>query len=164
MARQLILNPGFEGGTLAPWFSIGDGVTTTFSHTGTGAARLTSTAGGTPAEISQFIFSPLTAGALLRLSFSATKNPTGTEKSDITAQVTLFSLFFPFVLPGIIITIPASQNPSGVDSVEFDYYEGYSFPLPPGITSASVLIRNEVPTTGTSELVIDDVFLVEDVL
>lgn len=165
MATQLLINPGFEI-SLFPWTPTGTAQFSTYSHTGTGAAQLTTTSGGTNAEISQFSFGPFIPGATLRLSFFATKRPEPTANSDITASVILFSPFFPFILPGITISVPAAQNPSGVDIAEFDYYEGYSAPLPLGITGALVAIRNAPPATNTtaSNLTIDDVFLVQDVL
>lgn len=167
MARQLLLNPGFETGAFAP-FWITTGTTAIVSppdtHTGTNAAQLSSPSTGPAASISQIVLTPFNPLALLKLSFFANKRNSPKE-SNITADVTLLSIFPPFILPGFItIFIPAASNPTK-DANEFIYYEGYSqIPVPFGITGAIVTITNGLPTSSTSTLTVDDVFLVEDVL
>lgn len=167
MARELIQNPSFEAGTAHWTFTPGSGPVTTslaVPHTGNTSGLLISTGFASPlpaiatgpAEVSQFIPGPLAPFSLLKFSFYAGN---AGDPIDIFATVTLFVGLIP--LPGIVIHIPPASNV--VPALEYEYYEGYSQPLPPGITGALVKISISQPIQATL-LLVDDISLTEDVL
>ncbi|MTI85051.1 MAG: hypothetical protein FH756_14435 [Firmicutes bacterium] len=168
MARELIQNPSFEAGTEHWTFTPGSGPVTNLivpAHTGTTSGALLSINPALtpsilpPPEVSQFIPGPLAPFSLLRLSFYANfSNP----PTEVSATVTLYAGLIP--LPGIVIHIPPGSNV--ISFTEYEYYEGYSQPLPPGITGALVKIGISPSTFATASIAIlvDDISLTEDVL
>lgn len=163
MAKQFILNTGFEDG-MAPWiFTLGSGVVMSNAHTGIMSGQLNTAAGATePAEVSQFISGPFIPFSLLTFSFFAQRAAAPT--TDISAIVTLFAGVNP--VSTIQILVPAAANvipPAG--SNEYEYYQqSTSAPLPFGITSALITISMAPDPGAAAQLFVDDIFLVEDIL
>ncbi|MTI85052.1 MAG: hypothetical protein FH756_14440 [Firmicutes bacterium] len=163
MARQFILNTGFEDG-MAPWtFTLGSGVVMSNAHTGTMSGQLNTTAGATePAEVSQFVSGPFTPFSLLTFSFFAQR--AAVPATGISAVVTLFEGVNP--VSTIQILIPAAANvipPTGSNAYEY-YQQSTSDPLPLGITGALVTISMAPDSLAAAQLFVDDIFLVEDIL
>ncbi|SFR10870.1 hypothetical protein [Desulfoscipio geothermicus] len=154
---QLLVNPGFETGSLPPWISAGDVTVESSSssdkaHTGTEFVKLTANMGS--ASISQFVLLPILPLSSLRLLFwmkIQEKKPT-----DITATVTpLGSL-----LPIITIEIPADSNPEKSKD-DWLSYEGFSGPLPFG-APFGVVVTITVASGDDNEVDFDDIFLILD--
>lgn len=158
---QLLANPGFETGSLAPWLSTGMVTVETAppdnAHTGTKSVKLESDT-TTSASISQTVLVPLLPGSSLHLSFFMRRDK-GTA-TNITAEVTLLT---PFPVPFITISIPAASNP-GTNKDEWEYYEGFSPPLLLPAFGATVTITvAAVPKGADAEIFFDDIFLYNDI-
>ncbi|NLI12208.1 hypothetical protein [Pelotomaculum propionicicum] len=150
---QLLVNPGFETGLLAPWTSTGIVNVLTAppdaAHTGTKSVELDSDTTG--ASISQIVFFPILPGSSLRLSFFLRRD--AGFSTDITATVTNFGI------PVLTISIPAASNPEEEEN-EWAYYEGYSSPLPFGAPfGVTVTVSIAGVPKGDAQVVFDDIFL-----
>ncbi len=155
---QLLANPGFETGLIAPWIPLGTVTVLTAppdpAHTGTRSVELDTDSAG--AAIIQNVFIPIVAGSSLKLSFFMRRD--AGCRTDITAIVTPIGGF-----PAIIISIPAASNPEK-NNDEWEYYEEYSGPLPFGAPlGVTVSIAIAGVAKGDAKIVFDDIFLVVDV-
>lgn len=165
---QLLQNPGFETGLLAPYWTstgtvtvetgeIGGGLhPTNIAHTGTKFVHLAKPVGGPAASITQIYPFPILPGNSLRLLFWMKKASDDTV-SDITATVT--DVFSNSTLIDIFIPEQSQPPPSGDVWLS---YEGFSVPL---IFGAPLGVRVTVSVTNSDNGVIneadfDDIFLV----
>lgn len=155
---QLLANPGFETGLLAPWIPLGAVTVLTAppepAHTGIKSVELDSNLTG--ASIFQTVFIPILPGSSLKLSFFMRRD--AGSSTDITAIVTPLG-----ALPAIIVSIPAASNP-GIECDQWEYYEGFSGPLPFGAPfGVTVTITIAGVLKGDAQVVFDDIFLVVDI-
>ena len=155
MARQLLLNRGFENEFTG---YITQGTVSTYSdiaYSGIKSAQLLSTSTSI-AEMSQVVFF-LPPGSSIRFSFFArrflSRDVKGT--SNIRAEVNFISPFGTVIPPGIVISIRGHD----ISENAWNCYDGYS-ETPFGTLAAQVVIRLEPPASGTSGLLVDDLALV----
>lgn len=159
MARQLIINRGFENG-LTNYVTQGMvSINNDAAYSGIKSAQMLSSPTSI-AELSQIIFLVL-PGTQVRFSFYSRSFLSEDVKSiaNIRAEVNFLSAIGTTLPPGIVINI------RGRDVIEniWNCYDGYA-EAPPGTLAVQILIRLEPPESGTSGLLVDDLALVAEVV
>lgn len=159
MAKQLLLNRGFENG-LTYYYT--QGKVSNFDELANSGIKsvLLLSSPTLVAEISQVVLF-LVPGAPVRFSFFARKftSKDATAVSNIRSEVNFISLLGTTVPPGIVISIRGRD----IGQNAWHCYEEYS-EVPLGAVAAQVLIRLEPPAGGTSGILVDDLTLVSDMV
>jgi purine-nucleoside phosphorylase len=157
MAKQLLLNRGFENGlvnfyTQGTVSAYGD-----IAYCGTTSALLLSDPTSI-AELSQVVMF-LIPGTPVKFSFLARKfyNEDVQGVSNVRAEVNFFSALGTAIPPGMVITIRGRD----ISKKRWNYYEEYG-EVPLGTVAAQVVIRLEPPASGTSGLLVDNLALVAE--
>jgi len=158
MARQLLLNRGFENG-LDSYITQGTVlIDNDIAYSGIKSAKLLSSPTSI-AEISQLVFFVL-PGTPFRFSFFARRFLCKDVKNiaNIRAEVNFLSALGTTLPPGIVINIRGRDLIGSI----WNWYDGYG-EAPFGTLAAQVLIRLEPPESGTSGLLVDDLALITEV-
>ncbi|TEB05274.1 hypothetical protein Psch_02315 [Pelotomaculum schinkii] len=158
MAKQLLLNRGFENG-LANYYT--EGKVSDFgdiANSGIKSALLLSSP-TSAAEISQVIFY-IVPGAPVRFSFFVRKINFrfAGNVSNIRAEVNFLNLLGTTIASGIVINIRGRD----LGQNAWYRYEEYG-EIPLDAVAARVLIRLKPSAFGTSGILVDDLALVSDV-
>lgn len=159
MAKQLLLNRGFENG-LTYYYT--QGKVSDFGElakSGIKSALLLSSPTSV-SEISQLVLF-IVPGAPVKFSFFARKfaDKDVTTVSNIRAEINFLSILGTTIPPGIVISIRGRD----LGQNAWNCYEEYG-EIPLGAVAAQVLIRLEPPASGTSGILVDDLTLVSDVV
>jgi hypothetical protein len=150
--QNLIINGGFETGTLTSWSSTNTTVTSQFSHSGSFSARFQSSP--FTSYIGQFV--PLNPGARMEVLVSFAKVGTA-PSTPVFIQVTFYDSLSNFLGPGLGTTIPGGRIPTVNNDNWLEIYQTTT-PAPPNTTQAFILIYT-VPQAGTANVLVDDVAL-----
>ncbi|WP_142936471.1 NTTRR-F1 domain, partial [Priestia endophytica] len=148
--QNLIINGGFETGTLAPWITSNTVITSKYSHSGFYSARLQG--GATFSYISQFV--PIEPGESLEILASLATVGQASAIS-ITIQVFYYGSQLNLLENGLLITVPGNQIPNVENRMWLENYQTTSA-APPGSTQAFIVI-NTLPQVETSDILVDDV-------
>jgi len=159
MAKQLLLNRGFENGLT---YYDTQGKVSDFdelANSGIKSALLLSSPASV-SEISQLVLF-IVPGTPVRFSFFARKftGKDATNVSNIRAEVNFLSILGTTIPPGIVISIRGRD----LGQSAWHCYEEYG-EVPLGAVVAKVLIRLEPPAGGTSGILVDDLTLVSDMV
>ena len=150
--QNLIINGGFETGTLTPWTSSNTTVTSQFSHSGSFSVRFQSSP--FTSYIGQFV--PLNSGE--RMEFLASFAKVGTAPSTpVFIQVTFYDSLSNFLGPGLGITIPIGHIPTVDNDTWLEIYQTTT-PAPANTTQAFILIHT-LSQARTANVLVDDVAL-----
>ncbi|MCY8563887.1 NTTRR-F1 domain, partial [Bacillus sonorensis] len=152
--RNVVINGGFETGTLPPWVGQNAFVTTQFSHSGFWSATLLG--GNVVSFIAQF--APVNAGEGLEFLVSLAKSGF-LPSPQVQIQVSYFDSSFNFLGQGLFVNIPFNRLPVVENNTWLEVYQTTD-PAPAGSTMAFILI-NTLPQAGTANVVVDDVALLE---
>ncbi|MUG72736.1 NTTRR-F1 domain [Paenibacillus validus] len=115
---NIIVNGGFETGSLLPWINFNATITTDFSHSGFYAARLLG--GDLNSFITQFV--PATPGESYEFLVSLAK--VGTAPSPpISLTVAFYNDSFTFLGYGLITTIQTDRLPDVNDDTWLEIYQ-----------------------------------------
>ncbi|MFU1996368.1 NTTRR-F1 domain, partial [Priestia megaterium] len=148
--QNLIIDGGFETGTLSSWITANATITSQYSHSGFYSARLQG--GATFSYVSQFV--SVTAGQRLEVLTSLASLGTDLPIS-ITIQVFYYDTDFNLLGNGLLVTIPGDQIPNIEDHAWLENYQTTT-PAPLGSTQAFIVI-NTLPQVGTADVLVDDV-------
>ncbi|MEH7521557.1 NTTRR-F1 domain, partial [Priestia megaterium] len=150
--QNLIINGGFETGTLTPWTSANTTVTSQFSHSGSLSARFQSSPFAS--YIGQFV--PLNPGESMEVLASFAKVGTA-PSTPVFIQVTFYDSLSNFLGPGLGTTILGGRIPTADNNTWLEIYQTTT-PAPPNTTQAFILIYTS-PQAGTANVLVDDVAL-----
>ncbi|MES9769602.1 NTTRR-F1 domain, partial [Priestia megaterium] len=150
--QNLIINGGFETGTLTPWTSANTTVTSQFSHSGSLSARFQSSP--FTSYIGQFV--PLNPGESMEVLASFAKVGTA-PSTPVFIQVTFYDSLSNFLGPGLGTTILGGRIPTADNNTWLEIYQTTT-PAPPNTTQAFILIYTS-PQAGTANVLVDDVAL-----
>jgi len=155
MAKQLLVNRGFENGLLNFYIQGTVSAYRDIAYCGTTSALLLSDPTSI-AELSQVVMF-LTPGTPVKFSFLTRKfyNEDIQGVSNVRAEVNFFSALGIAIPPGIVIAIRGRD----ISKTRWNYYEEYG-EVPLGTVAAQMVIRLELPTSGTSGLLVDNLSLV----
>ncbi|MGG3158384.1 NTTRR-F1 domain [Priestia megaterium] len=150
--QNLIINGGFETGTLTSWSPANTTVTSQFSHSGSFSVRFQSSP--FTSYIGQFV--PLNSGE--RMEFLASFAKVGTAPSTpVFIQVTFYDSLSNFLGPGLGITIPIGHIPTVDNDTWLEIYQTTT-PAPANTTQAFILIHT-LSQARTANVLVDDVAL-----
>ncbi|WP_412762099.1 NTTRR-F1 domain, partial [Priestia endophytica] len=150
--QNLIVNGGFETGTLSPWFFSNAIVTNQFSHSNFYSARLQG--GDTVSYIGQLV--PVNPGDTFELLVSLAK--VGLDQAaPIQIQVVYLNDLSNSLGNGLFINIPVNRIPTADNNTWLEIHQ-ITTPAPPSATQAFVLI-NTGPQVETADILVDDVSL-----
>jgi len=150
--QNLIINGGFETGTLTSWSPANTTVTSQFSHSGSFSVRFQSSP--FTSYIGQFV--PLNSGE--RMEFLASFAKVGTTPSTpVFIQVTFYDSLSNFLGPGLGITIPIGHIPTVDNDTWLEIYQTTT-PAPANTTQAFILIHT-LSQARTANVLVDDVAL-----
>ncbi|MED3977174.1 NTTRR-F1 domain [Priestia megaterium] len=152
LIQNLIINGGFERGTLTSWSSANTTVTSQFSHFGSFSARFQSSP--FTSYMGQFV--PLNPGESMEVLASFAKVGTA-PSTPVFIQVTFYDSLSNLLGPGLGTTIPGGQIPT-VNNDTWLKIDQTTTPAPPNTTQAFILIYT-VPQAGTANVLVDDVAL-----
>jgi hypothetical protein len=150
--QNLIINGGFETGTLTPWSSANTTVTSQFSHSGSFSARFQSSP--FTSFIGQFV--PLNPGERIEVLASFAKVGTA-PSTPVFIQVTFYDSLSNFLGPGLGITIPIGHIPTVDNDTWLEIYQTTT-PAPANTTQAFILIHT-LSQARTANVLVDDVAL-----
>ncbi|MGK9183779.1 NTTRR-F1 domain [Priestia filamentosa] len=150
--QNLIVNEGFETGTLSSWFFSNATVTSQFSHSNFYSARLQG--GNIVSYIGQLI--PVNPGDTFELLVSLAKVGFA-QAAPIQIQVIYLNSLSNSLGNGLFTNIPVNRIPTGDNRTWLEIYQTTT-PAPLGSTQAFVLI-NTGPQAGTADILVDDVAL-----
>ncbi|MCM3644915.1 NTTRR-F1 domain, partial [Priestia aryabhattai] len=148
--QNLIVNGGFETGTLSSWITTNTTIDSQYSHSGFYSARLQG--GATFSYISQFV--PVEPGE--RLEVLASLATIGQAPAIfITIQVFYYDNQSNLLENGLLVTVPGDQIPNVENHTWLENYHTTTA-APPGSTRAFIVI-NTLPQVETSDVLVDDV-------
>jgi hypothetical protein len=148
--QNVLINGGFETGSIVPWNASNTVITSQFSHTGAYSARLQG--GAVTSYISQYFLAAPGNG----IEFLASFAKVGANPSiPIVVQIYFLSSSYVVLSLGLNFNVPTNRIPNINDATWLEVYQTSLLP-PPGTTYGFLVISN-LPQAGTADVLVDDV-------
>lgn len=150
--QNLIINGGFETGTLSPWAGINATISMQYSHSDFFSARLQG--GNTVSYIAQIV--SINPGEGFEFLVSLAKVGLAPAAPVIIQVIYLDNLSIS-TGNGFFTNIPVDRIPTANSDTWLEIYQT-TIPAPPNTTQA-VIVINTLPQLGTADILVDDVAL-----
>lgn len=151
-SEDLIMNGGFETGSLSPWLGSGVTLATLPTHTGFYAVQLAG--GGTNSYLYQMV--PVTPGERYTLFLSLATNVMGTSP-PLSVMLLYLDASYAFLGYGLTQYLPAGSLPNGGAG---NWKSVYALSSPVPATGAyAILMVNQLPSVSSVPVLVDDVVL-----
>jgi len=154
--QNLIINGGFETGTLSPWAGINATISMQYSHSGFFSTRLQG--GNTVSYIAQIV--PINPGEGFEFLVSLAKVGLAPAAPVIIQVIYLDNLSIS-TGNGFFTNIPVDRIPNANNDTWLEIYQT-TIPAPPNTTQA-VIVVNTLPQVGTADILVDDVSLLTSI-